>query len=246
MAKVVGYVPDFALPELIARGVDASLTITVRGPLGAIVAASAATLTVRDSGGTIIVSDDAEVGDDAAGHTASFALSGLLTASLQYSARWTVEWNVTLVGGPALSFRNIAALCRSVPTCPVSEADVFQRVPALDPSRPGAICAETDWGGVIADAWVQVQALLLEHERRPELMVSSGQLREPVLLLALAGIYDSLAAGSNRDVGYLAIADGYRARFADRWSSATFAVDADEDGATDGGRERARGPTWLL
>ena len=248
MAKFVGYVPDFPLPELIVRGADTSLTITVRGPLGAILAATSATVTVRDSRGTVIVdAGSADVGDDADGATASYALAGSVTTSLDYSARWTVEWSVTLVGvASPLTCRNTAALCRSVPACPISEADLWQRVPALDPTRPGSICREADWGGVIADAWIQVQDLLLKHERRPELLVTSGQLREPVLLLTLAGIYDSLAAGTNRDVGYLAIANDYRTRFADRWSSTSFSVDANEDGTEDAGRGRTRGPTWLL
>lgn len=246
MAKIVGYVPDFPLPELIERGVDTSLTITVRGPVASIMTATAATLTVRDSRGTAIV--DTETADvSVVGVTASFDLDGALTSSLTYSDRWTVEWVVTLEGvSGTLTFRNQAALCRTVPSCPVTEADVFGRVPALDPVRPGSISRESDWGGVIHDAWIQIQQCLLRQDRRPELLITSGSVREPTLLLVLAGIYDSLAASVNQDVGYSAIANGYRDRFAALWPTLSFPLDANEDGTTDGGRENTAGPKWLM
>ena len=240
MALATRYSTDFRVADLIRRGVTTTLRCAMsRG--GSLVAPVSGTVSIYDQAGTAIVTAAAAVVADG---VATYDVLGTTTASLQLREGWRVSWSLTMPDGVVHVAENNAILARHVPHCPVSERDIWSRVPSLHPDSSGRISTRRDYSTTIDDAWVQIQDGLLSKGRRHELVVTATQLREVTLLLCLALIFEDLAAGMQDGSAMRLSAADYRRQYATMWAQLSFDYDSDDDGTPD---TRASAPqtVWL-
>lgn len=229
MALATRYSTDFRVADLIRRGVTTTLRCAMyRG--GSLVAPVSGTVSIYDQAGTAIVTAAAAVVADG---VATYDVLGTTTASLQLREGWRVSWSLTMPDGVVHVAENNAILARHVPHCPVSERDIWSRVPSLHPDSSGRISTRRDYSTTIDDAWVQIQDGLLSKGRRHELVVTATQLREVTLLLCLALIFEDLAAGMQDGSAMRLSAADYRRQYATMWAQLSFDYDSDDDGTPD-------------
>ena len=234
------YSTDFRVADLIRRGVTTTLRCAMyRG--GSLVAPTAATVSIYDEAGSVIVSTAAATVADG---IAVYDVLGTTTAGLDLGDGWRVSWSLTMPDGTVHVAENNAILCRHVPHCPVSEREIWSRVPSLHPDSSGRISTRRDYSTTIDDAWIQIQDALLSRGRRHELIVTSTQLREVTLVLCLALIFEDLAAGMQDGSAMRLSAADYRRQYAAAWAGLSFDYDSDDDGTPDA-RASAPRTVWL-
>lgn len=234
------YTARFELPDLIERGRPQTLRCRVyRDGVG--VAASAATVTVYSADDAAVVSAaSATVGG---ADTATYDLAGSATTGLDLGDRWRVEWAVT-IGGSVYTFRNDAALVRHRLYPVVTDADLFRRMPKLDPDRADAISIEADYQSFLDEAWTEIQHHLIAAGNRPWLVMSPSALREPHMLLTLSYIMEDLATSLSEV--YSDAATEYRRQYDRAVARISLEYDHDQDGEIDEAPRRAvRGSLWL-
>lgn len=231
------YSVRFVLPDLIERGAANVLRLRVYRD-GALVAPSAATVTVYDAGRTArLPTASATV----AGSEASYTWTP--DAALPLGDGWEVEWAAT-ISGTVYTWRNSAALVRRRLWCPVTDADLYRMEPALDPAGEACLTAETTYQAYIDEAWTQTQSRLLAAGNRPNLVCEPHALRGYVLHLVLALVYGALASRSSA-AGYGEKDARYRELASNEWGRINFAyAAADTEGATS--RRPARPSVWLM
>lgn len=210
--------------ELIERGRSTVVTCALRLS-GAAVTTTAATLTVYDRAGSVVVSPTATV----ASNVASATVTGATTTSLQPDDRWRLVWSLTVTGEAAEIVVEVAAalvLHRLYPT--ITDSDLAAALPSLDTSATTRLTTHSHYQAQIAEIDRRVQQRLWEHGRRPWQVLNAGALRETWLHGVCALILDDLAV---RD------ADMYTQRAADYWrrhdaalSRALLLVDWDDTG----------------
>lgn len=240
MATPARYSTDFRTVDLIARGV----TTIVRCPVyraGALATPSAGTVTIYDDANTAIVTAANVTITDG---VAVYSVAGATTTGLTLSDGWRISWSLTLPDAAVYVAENSAALCRHVPQMPVAEAAIYARVPALNPDNPGRISTRRDYSSTLEDAWTQIREMLLAKGRRHELIVTATRLREPMLLLVLALVFEDLATGMQDGSAHRATATEYRRQFSLAWGALSFEYDQDDDGQPDR-RETTGATTWL-
>lgn len=241
---LVRYSTRFDSRELVQRGRDT--------PLACRVYRSGALVTPTQAGSTFsLISPAGEAVVDAqavtvSGSVATYTVLGTVTDDQDLGEGWLARWVLVLPDGTH-TFEAQVAVCRCVPACPVTERALYARAPGLDPDRPGALSTRRDWAVVIDDCWSQLRELLLDRGNRPELVVTSADLREPLVLLCLAQIFEGLAP-QTRDTTYADEGARYRARFGSLWGQTQFRYDADDDGliGEDETKRPARGPTFYM
>lgn len=236
----------FPVPDLLVRG----RASTVYAPVyldGALVAPSAATVSVFDASNTPIVDEAAgTISGDIAEYTIS---AGTLPDTLALEMGWRIEWTLTLAAAVApdgvIAAVNDAALVRRVLNCPISDVDLFRRVPSIDPASSNVIHTMTTVQSYIDEAHTRIQNQLIRKGNRPNLIMSPADLRELYVLESIALIYDNFATRLNP--AFSDLADRYRADARREWSALQFLYDTDDDGQADSpGRRRAGTPTiWL-
>lgn len=243
MPSPVQYSTRFDSLELLQRGRTTTLQCRVYRA-GALVTptASGSTFSLLDEDGEPIV-DDVPV--TVSQGVASYSVAAATTEDLALGEDYLARWILVMPDGTTHTFEARVALCRCVPAVPITEAALFARAPALDPRGPGAISARRDYASTIDDCWSQLRELLLERGQRAELVVTSAELREPLLLLCLAHVFEGLAPLA-ADSTYADRAAEYRSRFAAVWSQTTFRYDPDDDGVPETTTRPARGPTWAM
>lgn len=221
-----------AEPYLIIRGTDTDISIALE-QYGAAVEITSATATVYDEQGNQIAQYT-----DAATLEPTVTVLGADTAGKTLSERWRVVWDLD---GTVIN--TAAQLVRYGWTPSLTDRDIYRRAPALDPAGVSPISERTSYESERIEAIHQVRDRMLSQGRRPWLVVESHRLREPLVLLTLALIFESF---SHRDVMQATIADRYREQYQRAWDALTFQYDDTEDGNADSDdRTPARPSTWL-
>lgn len=202
-------------------------------------------MSVYDDSNTAIVDGAAAaITGDVAEYTITAAT---LPSTLTLAMGWRVEWNLVVSTAErpdgVIRARNSAALVRWAWHPMISDVDVFRRVPALDPSSSTVITSATDYQGFIDEAATSLQRRLIASGNRPNLIMEPSALREPLLYLTLALIFEDLATRLSQ--AYEVRAQEFRAAYESAWQSLTFEYDTDDDGVADA-NTRAAQPTVSL
>jgi len=222
-------------PDLIVRGQANALSCPIYQS-GDKVHATAATVSIYDASNTAQV-DGATAPIVANVATYSYTPS----ATLQLGIGWRIEWAITL-SSVVHTFRNDAALVRHLLYPVVTDADLFRRVPALDPTGSAPLTSEADFQDYRDEAWAEIQLRLLNVRNRPNLIMQPTALRQVHRDLSLAFIFDAMATRLNE--AYQDQADRFRAHYEAGWSGLSFDFDTDDDGQADS--RRSASPTvWL-
>lgn len=224
-------------PDLLERGRANALSCPMYAS-GALVAPDSATITIREGSTVRVDAAAAPISGSIATYTYTPA------ASLTLGEGWVVQWNLTY-GSEELEIVNEAALVRRRLHPVVTDADLFRRVPALDPAGGAPITSSTDFQDFLDEAWAEVQQRLIDQGNRPNLIMSASATRRVHLYLTLALIFEDLATRLRED--YAEQGERYRALYTDAWRDLRFIYDEDDDGvAEEPTRRRAARPVvWL-
>jgi hypothetical protein len=233
------YSARFQLPDLVERGLAATLTCPVYRD-GALVAPTAdgSTCTIVDSAGATVTTPAVSVTGSIA------AVSWTPDATQALGDNYQVRWSL-VISAATYAFRNELAVVRAKLYCPITDADLFRVAPSLDPNgSPKPATRRTHFQATLDEAWVQIQLRLIEAGKRPYLVISPSAFREAALQLALALVFEDLSSRASPEHGERAAT--HRANFEGAWSRLNFRYDETDAGtnATDA-REAARGTTWL-
>lgn len=233
------YSARFDTADFVQQARDEALSCRVYRA-GALVAPTEAgsTVTIYDADGTAVVDAAAVTVTDS---IATYTLLGTVTDDLDLSAHWRIEWSL-VISGTTYVFDNRVVHCRRVPFPVLTEAGIYGRVAALDPTGHAPISRRTEYSREIDDAWIRLVNRLVESGRRIELITDPSVLRECHLLLVLATVLDDLSA---RNESHRAAADAFRAQYEAAWASLVLPTDTDDDGAADV-EQVARGPVWAM
>lgn len=217
----------FPLPDLIIRGIDTKLQAPVYLD-GALVAPSAASVSVYDDSDSLIVEN---ASGTITGNIAEYTVTAATTTGKTLADGWRVEWTLT-ISGETVRAVNEAALCRQVVYPMIADQDLYRRTPSLDPSSASCISSLSSYQFAIDEAHNEISLRLLSAGRRPWLILSPASLRPCYLFLSLAIVFEDLASRL-ANVDYQDKADGYRKQFDQHWGRLSFSYDADEDGQAD-------------
>lgn len=228
----------FLLPDQLERGRPNALSCPVwQG--GALVAPASGTVTIYDGGGAVLVSAAAvTVTGSIATHSYTPA------ATIGYSEGWRVEWSLVIAGVTHV-FRNDAALVRAVLHSPITDADLFRRVSALDPAGAAPISSLTDYQDFLDEAHAIIQLRLIANGNRPNLILSPSALREAYITLALALIFGDFETRLSET--YADRSAEYRRQYERAWADLRFAYAATDEatGAASLRRRSASPVVWL-
>ncbi len=227
------------LPDLLVRG---SANV-VKAPVylnGSLVAPASGTVTLYDPGGTAVVSGAS------ATITASVATysigSGVLT-SYAFGEGWVVSWTLTLDDGTVLTPRNDAAVVRSGLWPVVTDADLFRRVPSLDPNGAGNLTETTTYQDALDEAWTELNLRIIAKGNRPNLILEPSALRACHLYLALALVHEG--EETRMAAAYGDRAAHFRALYEQAWTELNPRYSSGDDVVADA-RRRSQTPTiWL-
>lgn len=230
----------FLAPDYLVQGQANTITCPLWAS-GALVAPSSGTVSVYDASNTAIVSGAAVT---VSGSVATYTISaGTLPTSLSRGMGWRVEWTL-VVGGATVVYRNAAGLVRSLLAPVVTDADLYRREPALNPSANGPLTSETTFQAWLDEAWVTILGRLAGKGNLPHLVMEPSTLREPHLYLALSLIFEGME--TRLPEANTEKATRYHERWEKAWSELAFEYDSSDSGQSDGRRKRAATPTlWL-
>lgn len=232
----------FLTPDYIVRNTDNALSCPLWRD-GALVAPTQAgsTVSVYDGAGTAIV-NAAPV--TVAGSIATYTISaGTLPTTLQLGMGWRVEWSL-LVGTATTLYRNSAGLVRAQLAPVVTDADLFRRESALNPSGNAPVSTLTDFQDYLDEAWVTIHGRLTGKGSLPHLVMEATALREPMVFLTLALIFQDFRTRLNET--WKEKAQEYEAKFDKAWDGLAFEYSTADTGQSDGRRKRSANPTcWL-
>ena len=232
------YTGRLPLPDFLVRGADTNLSLSVYRD-GALSTMTAATVTVYDSAGTVVVTASATV----AANVASYTVLAAATAAKMLSDGWRVEWDATLSAGVE-HFRNDAHLVRTLLRPVITDADIYRRVSALDASDNNALASKTNYQNFLDEAWVEFSQRLIDRGNRPNLIGSPSSTRGAHLYLTLALIFEDMSA---RDpASFSDRAASYRRQYESQLQRLTFKYPADENGNTPASSRRGAGSTVFL
>jgi len=236
------YSARFDLPDILERN-DIDQIIKCRTRLdGAAAEPTSGTVSVYRADGTAVVDGQAVT---VSGSVAQYTITAATLASESLGWEWRVEWTLVMPDAASHVFRNDAALVRMRLYPMISDADLFRRVAALDPSAPASITTETNYQTWIDEADVVVQGRLLQDSKRPGLIMQPSALREVFVTLTLALIMENLAGMLDESFG--ARAFDYRKQYEAAWSRMRFSYDETDSGLSDGKVKRSgrSGTLWL-
>lgn len=223
---------NVAEPYLIVRGTDTDVSVTLE-QYGAAVTVTSASAAVYDGSGALVATYA-----DASTTEPTVTVLGGATTSKPLSERWRIVW--TLDGRTVTVPAQLVAYGWTVA---ITDADIYRRAPALDPSGPAPISSRAEYEAERTEALHHIRDRLMTMGRRPWLIVEGYRLREPLVLLTLALIFEGLA---QRDPRNLDIAAHYRDQFETAFSALSFQYDESEDGVSDSDeRETANPAVWL-
>jgi hypothetical protein len=217
----------------VQSGGDTSVAEVIGGD-GAVVTPTGGTYVLRDHGRTIKAQGSVVVvGTEAQSPTID-------TTLLDPGEGWREEWAITTATGTVRQERE-AIVCRYALSCPIGARDITETLPQLG-SGTSALAADLVIDDYIDEAWVRIQARLIERGRRPWLSISPYALREVTLELAISLAYQRLAA---RNTQWTEAAENHRRAYERAWKALRLTY-VDPDGDRDGPRRPARrGAVWL-
>ena len=221
-----GHTVRFSVPHSIVQG----QTTTLEAPVylsGALVAPSAGTVTIYDASNVVLV--DA-VAVTIVSSVATYPMLAATVASSTIGAGWRVVWSLTVATLPLVA-ENDAALVKRLLYNVVTDADLFRKVPALDPNGSSPITLYADYQSQLDEAWVDIENRLYQDGRRPEWIRSPSSLRASVVWLTLGIIFEDLE--TQNEAGFEAVSAKYMARYESAYSAANALVDIDGDGDPD-------------
>jgi hypothetical protein len=216
----------FTVPHSIVQGQDTTLEAPVY-LAGALVAPSVGIVTIYDASNVVLVNAAAVT------ITASVATYPVLTATVAGStigAGWRVVWSLTVAASPLVA-ENDGALVKRMLYNVVTDADLFRKVPALDPNGPSPLTLATNYQDQLDEAWVDIENRMYQEGRRPEWVRSPSSLRAATVWLTLAIIFEDLE--TRNDAAFEEQAAKYMARYELAYSSITALLDTDGDGEAD-------------
>lgn len=210
------YVARFELAaELLDHGRDNLLKCRVYRD-GAPVAPTAgvtSVLTLKDPSGTVVVNAAAVT---VAASVAQYNVTAaMLAAYTTPSEGWLVQWSLLMADAIVHTFSTVAMLVLHPLYPVVTEADLYRRASALDPSGTAPITSRTHFQPFLDEAFILIENRLIEAGNRPWLVISPGALREAHTLLTLALIFEDLASRLNEAHEVRAVS--YRNQFEDAW-----------------------------
>lgn len=209
---------------------------------GALVAPSSGTVTIERPDGTKLV-DGAAV--TVASSIATYSLTAaLLSADESFGGQWQVIWSLVFASGVTPEVvRGDAVVVRRQLYPTVTDADLYRRSSALDPSGGAPITSRSTYQDQIDLAWGVLIRGLVNAGKRPDLITTPSALHDAHLTLTLALIYEDLATRLNET--YIVMADRYREAHRAAMQQLTFGFDRDETGRQPDTRTRRGGPLWL-
>ena len=216
----------FTVPHSIVQGQDTTLEAPVY-LAGALVAPSVGTVTIYDASNVVLVNAAAVT------IVSSVATYPVLTATVAGStigAGWRVVWSLTVAAKPLVA-ENDGALVKRMLYNVVTDADLFRKVPALDPNGPSPITLATNYQDQLDEAWVDIENRMYQEGRRPEWIRSPSSLRAATVWLTLAIIFEDLE--TRNDAAFEEQAAKYMARYEAAYSAITALLDTDGDGEAD-------------
>lgn len=229
-------IPRWRLPVvLIERGRSSQVALELRrGP--EVVSPSSATVSVYAASGTAVVEDGiaSPVGGRMV-YTIAPSDSEEWALGVGYRIEWTADGRI---------YDTEAAVCRRVPSPVVSDADVWDHAPHLDPRRSGSLSGSPTNQRLIDEAWIQIQTELWNRGRRPWLIIDQANLREPHLMLSLSLIHRALSARERADGPMSQLADRYSHDYRASLGRLSLRYDDDDDGTANRSRS-ALGSLWL-
>lgn len=228
------------LPDYLVQGQDNAISCPLWQD-GALVAPTSGTVSVFDASNTAIVDGaTATITGSIATYTVTAAT---LPASLSRGMGWRVEWSL-VVSSTTTVYRNSAGLIKSQLAPVVTDADLFRRESALDPSGSAPVSSLSDYQDYIDEAWVTLTGRLAARGSLPHLVMEPSALREPHLLLSLHLIFQDFRTRLSET--WTEKAADYRSQFEKSWDSLAFEYDTADSGQSDGRRKRSASPTvWL-
>ena len=226
--------PELPLPHFIEIGRDTIVSLPLYD--GATLAApSAGGCTLEDNSGATVATGVVVVSGSVSTYTVLAASTTSLEPSDAYSVTWTLDGVV---------YRNAAYIVRTTLINVVSTKALTDRLPLLN-GGSGSLTSQTDWSGVIAEAWIEVQLRLIELGRRPSLVLQPTALRQVTLFKALELAFEDLGTRAQDDGELLLRAESYRERYQEAWADVSFDYDTDENGLQDDGETAsAMGTVW--
>lgn len=216
----------FTVPHSIVQGQDTTLEAPVY-LAGALVAPSVGTVTIYDASNVVLVNAAAVT------IVSSVATYPVLTATVAGStigAGWRVVWSLTVAAKPLVA-ENDGALVKRMLYNVVTDADLFRKVPALDPNGPSPLTLATNYQDQLDEAWVDIENRLFQDGRRPEWVRSPSSLRAATVWLTLAIIFEDLE--TRNDAAFEGQAAKYMDRYENAYKSANALMDRDGDGDPD-------------
>lgn len=209
---------------------------------GAISAADGGSVTIYNASNVVVVDAASLV---FSGGVAAYTVTAATVASETIGAGWRVVWTLTASGAHLVIAENDAALVKRQLYCPVTDADLFRRVPALDPNDSSPITQEANYQNFIDEAWVEIEGRLYQEGRRPEWIRSPSSLRSAAIWLTLAIIFED--EETRNPNGFDVVAEKYMDRYEKAYSAITALVDLDGDGDPESdNRQGVRNPVvWL-
>lgn len=223
----------------IERARDTELRLPVYDD-GALAAPSSGTVTIYDSANGEVVSAAAVT---VTGSVATYTVSSATVASKAFGSGWRIEWTLVMPDTETHLFRQDASLVRVRLSLPITDLDLLERHSDLDDHLPSGV---TTFEGYILTAWRDLLGRLEGLGRRPYLVMDSSAFRLPMTFMALEIVCRDYSAAGDPENTWWTLAEHYRERAREEWSTLTFAYDEDDDGRDDG-IKRASGMTtvWL-
>lgn len=233
-----GLTQRYALPRLVRRGIDETLTLDVYNSAGTQQTATTGTLSVFAGSRAIV--DGATV--STFGPPASYLLTAATTVDEQLSDRWLEVWTMT-IGGATEVFQRPAFLVRRTFDPVIDDRDLIALHSDLADLRDPD---QTTYQGQRDEAWIELNKMLIQKGNRPQLIFDGWGLRALHQYLTLEILFRDFAT-SVGDGRYAKLEERYRQLAHEEFNSLQFYYDWDEDGFIDGQLEhKAAQPVTML
>lgn len=228
-------------PYQLVRGQTQTLTCPMYAS-GALVTPTSGTITIERPGGTELVSAAAVT---IAGSMATYSLlSTILADTEQLGGQWQVVWSLAFASGVTPEVvRSDAVVVRRALYPTLTDADLYRRASALDPSGSAPVTSETTYQDKIDLSWGMILREIINEGRRPDLVTTPSALHDAHLLLTLSLIYEDMATRLNEF--HMAMADRYRDQYRAARQAMSYGYDLDDTGKQPSSRTRRGGTLWL-
>lgn len=231
---------DWTGPEIILRGQDVVVSVTVEQG-GEAIDITSASVALWKPDGTV-----ASTGTPTpSANTVSHTFAGSLTEDEDPGEGWRVVWTLGLDTTPALKklIQPAAVVLYTVEPC-VTVSNLEDRHDALLNLKEDEAERTALLQAAIDEAWIFICEALRQKGRRPYLVLDSYALREAHILKSLEIAYHRLATGGEQTAEWSEYKD-YEGKFTTTWDGLTFS-EADPATWERTGRRASTSPAlWL-